>query len=74
MAGHDVDVLVIGAGPGGYVAAIWAAQLGLKTTCVESCDTLGDTCLNAGCIPSKALLHASHPYEDARSARWRSSG
>ncbi len=67
MAGHDVDVLVIGAGPGGYVAAIRAAQLGLKTACVESRDTLGGTCLNVGCIPSKALLHASQLYEDARS-------
>ena len=51
--------LVIGAGPGGYVAAIRAAQLGLKTACAEGRETLGGTCLNVGCIPSKALLHAS---------------
>jgi len=50
---------VIGAGPGGYVAAIRAAQLGLKTACAESRETLGGTCLNVGCIPSKALLHSS---------------
>jgi dihydrolipoamide dehydrogenase len=62
---HDYDVLVIGAGPGGYVAAIRAAQLGLKTACAESRETLGGTCLNVGCIPSKALLHASEMYEEA---------
>ena len=65
MAEFDYDVLVIGAGPGGYVAAIRAAQLGLKTACVESRETLGGTCLNVGCIPSKALLHASELYEEA---------
>ncbi|AUH63147.1 dihydrolipoyl dehydrogenase [Paracoccus zhejiangensis] len=54
------DLIVIGAGPGGYVCAIRAAQLGLKVACVEGRDTLGGTCLNVGCIPSKALLHASH--------------
>ncbi|MEO5597646.1 MAG: FAD-dependent oxidoreductase, partial [Novosphingobium sp.] len=54
---YDYDVLIIGAGPGGYVAAIRAAQLGLKTACVEGRETLGGTCLNVGCIPSKALLH-----------------
>jgi len=59
------DVVVIGAGPGGYVAAIRAAQLGLKTACVEKRETLGGTCLNVGCMPSKALLHASHLYEEA---------
>jgi len=59
------DVVVIGGGPGGYVAAIRAAQLGLKTACAESRDTLGGTCLNVGCIPSKALLHASELYEEA---------
>ncbi|CUH65970.1 Dihydrolipoyl dehydrogenase 3 [Thalassovita gelatinovora] len=59
------DVIVIGAGPGGYVAAIRCAQLGLKTACVESRDTLGGTCLNVGCIPSKALLHASHQLHEA---------
>ena len=62
---YDYDVLVIGAGPGGYVAAIRAAQLGLKTACVEMRETLGGTCLNVGCIPSKALLHASEIYEEA---------
>lgn len=61
----DYDVLVIGAGPGGYVAAIRAAQLGLKTACVESRATLGGTCLNVGCIPSKALLHGSELFEEA---------
>src|SRR5689334_1802256 len=65
MADYDFDVLVIGAGPGGYVAAIRAAQLGLKTGCVESRETLGGTCLNVGCIPSKALLHASELFEEA---------
>lgn len=65
MAEYDYDVLVIGAGPGGYVAAIRAAQLGLKTACAESRETLGGTCLNVGCIPSKALLHASELFEEA---------
>ena len=65
MADFDFDVLVIGSGPGGYVAAIRAAQLGLKTACAESRDTLGGTCLNVGCIPSKALLHASELFEEA---------
>ncbi|MGK2910281.1 MAG: dihydrolipoyl dehydrogenase [Sphingobium sp.] len=67
MAEYDFDVLVIGAGPGGYVAAIRAAQLGLKTACADSRDTLGGTCLNVGCIPSKALLNASHYFEEASS-------
>src|SRR5687767_9382305 len=67
MAETEFDVIVIGAGPGGYVAAIRAAQLGLKTACVESRETLGGTCLNVGCIPSKALLHASELYEEAHS-------
>jgi dihydrolipoamide dehydrogenase len=62
---YDYDVLVIGAGPGGYVAAIRAAQLGLRTACAESRETLGGTCLNVGCIPSKALLHASELFEEA---------
>ncbi|MCW2383459.1 MULTISPECIES: dihydrolipoyl dehydrogenase [unclassified Sphingobium] len=62
----DYDVLVIGAGPGGYVAAIRAAQLGLKTACAESRETLGGTCLNVGCIPSKTLLHASHLFHEAK--------
>ncbi|MDR7103535.1 dihydrolipoyl dehydrogenase [Croceicoccus sp. BE223] len=65
MAEFDFDVIVIGSGPGGYVAAIRAAQLGLKTACVESRDTLGGTCLNVGCIPSKALLHGSELFEEA---------
>jgi len=59
------DLIVIGAGPGGYVAAIRAAQLGLKTACVEKRGTLGGTCLNVGCIPSKALLESSHLYAEA---------
>ena len=61
----DYDVLVIGSGPGGYVAAIRAAQLGLRTACAESRETLGGTCLNVGCIPSKALLHGSELFEEA---------
>ena len=65
MADFDFDVLVIGSGPGGYVAAIRAAQLGLKTACAEGRETLGGTCLNVGCIPSKAMLHASEYYEAA---------
>jgi len=65
MADYDYDVLVIGAGPGGYVAAIRAAQLGLKTACAEGRGTLGGTCLNVGCIPSKAMLHASEYFEAA---------
>jgi dihydrolipoamide dehydrogenase len=71
--GYDYDVLVIGSGPGGYVAAIRAAQLGLKTACAESRETLGGTCLNVGCIPSKALLHASELFEEAADgtlAKW----
>ncbi|MEL6519315.1 MAG: dihydrolipoyl dehydrogenase [Pseudomonadota bacterium] len=59
------DVIVIGSGPGGYVCAIRCAQLGLKTACVEGRETLGGTCLNVGCIPSKALLHASHQLHEA---------
>lgn len=59
------DVVVIGGGPGGYVCAIRAAQLGLKVACVEKDSTLGGTCLNVGCIPSKALLHASEKFEEA---------
>ncbi len=62
----NYDVIIIGSGPGGYVAAIRCAQLGLKTACVEGRDTLGGTCLNVGCIPSKALLHASHMLHEAR--------
>jgi len=65
MAEYDYDVLIIGAGPGGYVAAIRAAQLGLKTACAEGRETLGGTCLNVGCIPSKAMLHASEYFDAA---------
>ncbi len=65
MSDSSFDVIVIGGGPGGYVCAIRAAQLGLKTACVESRGTLGGTCLNVGCIPSKALLQSSHLYEEA---------
>lgn len=71
-ASTEHDVVVIGGGPGGYVAAIKAAQLGLKTACVEKNPTLGGTCLNVGCIPSKALLHASHLYQESQHgfAKW----
>lgn len=65
---EETDVVVIGGGPGGYVAAIKAAQLGLRTTCIEKRGTLGGTCLNVGCIPSKALLHSSHMYHEAKSS------
>src|SRR5699024_9366115 len=58
------DVSVIGSGPGGYVAAIRCAQLGMKTAIIEKYSTMGGTCLNVGCIPSKALLDSSHHYED----------
>ena len=61
----NYDVIIIGAGPGGYVCAIRCAQLGLKTAVVEGRETLGGTCLNVGCIPSKALLHASHMLHEA---------
>ncbi|WP_170377769.1 dihydrolipoyl dehydrogenase [Ruegeria atlantica] len=61
----NYDVIVIGAGPGGYVCAVRCAQLGLKTAVVEGRETLGGTCLNVGCIPSKALLHASHQLHEA---------
>ena len=59
------DLIVIGGGPGGYVCAIRGAQLGLKTACVESRGTLGGTCLNVGCIPSKSLLNSSDLYHKA---------
>ena len=60
------DLIVIGGGPGGYVCAIRAAQLGLKTACVESRGTLGGTCLNVGCIPSKSLLNLSENYHKVK--------
>ncbi|HEY7567190.1 MAG TPA: FAD-dependent oxidoreductase, partial [Gemmatimonadaceae bacterium] len=63
---NAADVVVIGGGPGGYVAAIRAAQLGLKTVCVEMDKTLGGTCVNVGCIPSKALLQSSEHFEFTR--------
>ena len=66
MTEMTYDLVVIGGGPGGYVAAIKAAQLGLRTACVEKRGRLGGTCLNVGCIPSKALLHSSHLFEEAR--------
>jgi len=65
FAKEQYDLVIIGGGPGGYVAAIRAAQLGLKVACVESRKTLGGTCLNVGCIPSKALLEVSHKFHDA---------
>ena len=63
---NNFDVIVIGGGPGGYVCAIRAAQLGLKTACVESRGTLGGTCLNVGCIPSKSLLNLSENFYKAQ--------
>ena len=63
---ENYDVVVIGSGPGGYVAAIRAAQLGLRTALVEKYSTLGGTCLNVGCIPSKALLDSSEHYHQAK--------
>eukprot|EP00049_Salpingoeca_infusionum_P017133 m.351846 g.351846 ORF g.351846 m.351846 type:complete len:523 (-) comp16375_c0_seq1:147-1715(-) len=66
MADGEYDLAVIGGGPGGYVGAIKAAQLGLKTVCVEMRGTLGGTCLNVGCIPSKSLLNNSHHYHMAK--------
>eukprot|EP00127_Corallochytrium_limacisporum_P000354 Clim_evm49s11 gene=Clim_evmTU49s11 len=64
---EEQDLVIIGGGPGGYVAAIKAGQLGLKTTCIEKRGKLGGTCLNVGCIPSKSLLNNSHYYEEAKS-------
>ena len=66
MTDFDFDVVVIGSGPGGYVAAIRAAQNGLKTACVEKHSRLGGTCLNVGCIPSKSLLHATEYFEETK--------
>ena len=62
----DFDVIIIGGGPGGYVCAIKCSQLGLKTACIDAGPALGGTCLNVGCIPSKALLHASHQFHEAK--------
>ena len=62
---QSFEVAIIGSGPGGYVAAIRCAQLGMKTALIEKYNTLGGTCLNVGCIPSKSLLDSSHHYEDA---------
>ena len=64
MSEQGYDLVVVGGGPGGYVAAIKAAQLGMKVACVEKRGALGGTCLNVGCIPSKALLHSSHLFEE----------
>src|SRR3954471_21238826 len=66
VVAENYDLIVIGAGPGGYVAAIRAAQLGMKVACVEKRGSLGGTCLNVGCIPSKALLDSSELYHLAR--------
>ena len=63
---NNFDVIVIGGGPGGYVCAIRSAQLGFKTACIESRKTLGGTCLNVGCIPSKSLLNSSEMYHKAQ--------
>ena len=63
---EQFDLIIIGSGPGGYVCAIRAAQLGLKVCCVEKGKTLGGTCLNIGCIPSKSLLHASQIFSDTK--------
>jgi len=71
---HDADLVVIGSGPGGYVGAIKAAQLGMKTVCIEKNATCGGTCLNVGCIPSKSLLHNSHYYHLAASGEMAKRG
>ena len=63
---NNFDLVVIGGGPGGYVCAIRAAQLGLKTACIESRGALGGTCLNVGCIPSKSLLNLSDDFHKAK--------
>ncbi|NER61592.1 FAD-dependent oxidoreductase, partial [Pseudomonas sp. MAFF212428] len=68
------DVVIIGGGPGGYNAAIRAGQLGLSVACVEGRATLGGTCLNVGCMPSKALLHASELYEAAAGSEFANLG
>src|SRR5438046_1559134 len=66
MPTQDHDLIVIGAGPGGYTAAIRAAQLGMNVACVEEEPALGGTCLRIGCIPSKCLLESSHKFSEAR--------
>ncbi|HEX9814644.1 MAG TPA: FAD-dependent oxidoreductase, partial [Myxococcota bacterium] len=66
MSDPVYDLVVIGAGPGGYVAAIRAAQLGSKVACIDKRAALGGTCLNVGCIPSKVLLHSSERYAEAK--------
>ena len=66
---ENFDVVVIGGGPGGYVCAIRAAQLGHKTACIESRGSLGGTCLNVGCIPSKSLLHSAEMFHKANKER-----
>src|SRR5262245_24147184 len=65
MAAQEFDLVVVGAGPGGYVAAIRAAQLGSRVACIEKESALGGTCLRVGCIPSKALLESSELFEEA---------
>ena len=65
FSAKEYDLAVIGGGPGGYVAAIKGAQKGLKTVCIEKRGSLGGTCLNVGCIPSKALLNATHKLHEA---------
>ena len=67
MSDKNFDLIVIGAGPGGYVGAIRAAQLGMRVACIEKRPTLGGTCLNVGCIPAQALLNTSDPYANAAS-------
>jgi len=74
LASFDADLTVVGAGPGGYVAAIKAAQLGFKTVCVEKGATLGGTCLNVGCIPSKSLLQNSHYFHQASGKDFKGRG
>ena len=69
MSEASFDLIVIGGGPAGYVASIRAAQLGMNVACVDKRETLGGTCLNVGCIPSKALLNASEKYQDAASGK-----
>nr|AAD30450.1 lipoamide dehydrogenase [Ascaris suum] len=73
-SGNEVDLVVIGSGPGGYVAAIKAAQLGMKTVCVEKDPTFGGTCLNVGCMPSKSLLNNSHYYHMAKTGDLNNRG